>query len=71
MSEECLRQCKLGWDEIGDGEHARFFSLYRRLIDIRRREFVPRLQGIGGNFGRHEVIYDLALKVSCTLSDGS
>ncbi len=71
MSEETFRACKLNWDDREEGEHARFLSLYRRLITLRKAEIVPRLSGMAGNSGRYELLGNRTLRVTWTLGDGS
>jgi malto-oligosyltrehalose trehalohydrolase len=71
MSEETFRACKLNWNDREEGEHARFLSLYRRLIALRKKEIVPRLIGMMGNSGRYELLGNRALRVSWTLGDRS
>jgi maltooligosyltrehalose trehalohydrolase len=71
MSEETFRASKLDWSGRDEGEHARFLSLYRRLIALRKKEIVPRLAGMSGNRGRYELLGNRALRVAWTLGDGS
>ncbi len=71
MAEDTFRTCKLEWADRNDGEHARFLSLYRRLIGLRTQEIVPRLVGMRGNSGTYELLGNRALRVTWTLGDGS
>lgn len=71
MAEETFRACKLNWDDRDEGEHARFLSLYRRLIALRRKEIVPRLAGMAGNSGRYDLLGNRTLRVTWLLGDGS
>jgi maltooligosyltrehalose trehalohydrolase len=71
MAEQTFLSCKLDWSDQREGEHARYLSLYRRLLAIRRDEIVPRLVGIEGNSGSYEVIGPNAFGVSWQLGDGS
>jgi maltooligosyltrehalose trehalohydrolase len=71
VAEGTFLACKLDWSERTEGEHADWLSFYTRLIDIRRREIVPRLAGIEGYAGHYEVIADRAIKVWWTLADGA
>jgi len=71
MSEDAFLRSKLDWNDLDRGEHARSSALYRKLIEIRKREIIPRMEGISGNSGRYEVIEPRALKVSWTLADRS
>jgi maltooligosyltrehalose trehalohydrolase len=71
MVEETFLSSKLDWDARDKGEHARYLSLYRRLIGIRKTEIIPRLLGIEGNVGSYEMIGPRAFKVSWRLADGA
>lgn len=71
MSEQTFQACKLNWVDKDDGEHARFLSLYHRLISLRKKEIIPRLQGMQGNAGRYKVVGNRGLNVTWTLGDGS
>jgi maltooligosyltrehalose trehalohydrolase len=71
LSEDTFKSSKLDWQSRDEGEHARFLSLYRKLLGIRNAEIAPRLAGIGGNAGRYEVIGPQAIKVEWKLADGA
>jgi len=71
MAEATFRACKLDWnrtDEAGANSH---LSLYRKLLELRHEEIIPRLRGIQGHAGRYEILGDKAVRVSWTLGDGS
>jgi maltooligosyltrehalose trehalohydrolase len=70
-AEETFLSAKLDWDEAGKGAHGEWREFYRRLVDLRRAEIVPRLKGIGGHCGRYEVLGHLAVLVEWLLGDGS
>ncbi|HZY68493.1 MAG TPA: malto-oligosyltrehalose trehalohydrolase, partial [Devosia sp.] len=70
MSEDTFKASKLDWNAREQGEHARFLSLYRRLIELRKTEITPRLIGMEGNAGTYELIGSKALKVSWKLAGG-
>jgi maltooligosyltrehalose trehalohydrolase len=70
-SEKSFLASKLDWDGRTADGHARSLWLYRKLLQVRRQEIVPRLFGIGGHAGRYEVIGHCAVKVEWTLADGS
>lgn len=61
---------KLDWDAMGQGDHAEFLALYRRLIELRKAEIVPRLQGIGGHSGSYSLDGDV-VHVTWRMGDGS
>jgi maltooligosyltrehalose trehalohydrolase len=71
MARETFTACKLAWeDRAEDEECRRQLSLYKRLIGIRQKEIVPRLEGAPGNSGHSEIIGDKAIRVWWTLADG-
>jgi malto-oligosyltrehalose trehalohydrolase len=71
MSEATFQSCKLLWNDFEDEVSRRQLSLYRRLIDIRRTQIVPRLFGMAGDSARHEVVQDRGIRVTWRLGDGS
>ena len=70
MAESTFDLCKIRWDEREDEEHLDFLRLYRRLIDIRKREIVPRLYDMQGS-GSYKIVSERAVEVTWTLGDGS
>jgi len=62
---------KLNWDEVREGAHAEWRSLYRRLLEVRHAEIIPRLRHVGGHSGRYEVLGPQAVHLRWTLGDGS
>ncbi|HEY0833935.1 MAG TPA: malto-oligosyltrehalose trehalohydrolase [Azospirillum sp.] len=62
---------KLDWDNRAKPPHAEWLDWYRRAIETRRREIVPRLEGTPGGAGRYEVVGRAGLTVRWTLGDGS
>lgn len=71
MARETFEACKLDWETATGGEHARFLSLYKRLIGLRKAHVIPRLAGMAGYSGRYELLGPRVLRVSWTLGDGS
>jgi maltooligosyltrehalose trehalohydrolase len=71
MDEETFRASKLRWDALAGETNRKQLSLYRRLIGIRREHIVPRLAGMQGHSGRHEMIGTHGISVAWTLGDGS
>ncbi len=51
--------------------HAAVRALHAELLDLRRRELVPRLRGIGGGSGRAEALGERTLRVTWRLGDGA
>lgn len=71
MSEDTFRASKLDWDDREHGEHQAFLSLYRQLIDLRKKQIIPRLHGMGGHIGHYELLGEKVVSVRWTLGDGS
>jgi malto-oligosyltrehalose trehalohydrolase len=71
MAEETFRASKLDWSKLDEAEPAHFITFYRRLIELRKKEIVPRLVDIRGNAGRFELLSTRVLKVVWTLGDDS
>jgi malto-oligosyltrehalose trehalohydrolase len=68
---ETFAACRLDWQTLSQPPHAGVFALYHRLLDIRAREIVPRLEGLPPGGGRHRVLADKAVRVEWRLGDGS
>lgn len=71
MAEETFRASQLDWNGLDQSEAQRLLMLYRRLIELRKKQIMPRLIGMQGNSGRHELLGNRVLKVTWTLGDGS
>jgi 1,4-alpha-glucan branching enzyme len=65
---ETFLASKLDWTELTREPHSNWHDWYRRLLDVRHREIVPRLSSIrrGGDF---EVLGDGAVVVRWSLDD--
>ncbi|SMF57422.1 maltooligosyl trehalose hydrolase [Tistlia consotensis] len=61
----------LDWQRLDDPDGRRQLGLVRRLLEIRHREVVPRLAGLGGHCGRIRAQHDGVVAVTWTLTDGS
>ena len=70
MAEATLLMSKLGWSELSEVEHALWLDHYRALIDLRKREIVPRLAGISGFAGCCRVRAPRAVTIEWQLGDG-
>lgn len=68
---ETFLSAKLDWDRAEAGAHAEWRALYRRLLEIRHAEIVPRLKGLAGDCGRYTAIGTNAVSVTWRLGDGS
>ena len=70
-AEATFAASRLDWAGAHAPQHARWLSRYRALIEIRRREIVPRLAGMQGFAGRYRVLAAKAVEVEWRLGDGS
>jgi maltooligosyltrehalose trehalohydrolase len=68
-AEQTFVSAKLDWGSATKGDHAEWTSLYRKLLDIRHREIVPRLRG--AHSGRYEVLGEGAVSVCWQMGDGA
>jgi malto-oligosyltrehalose trehalohydrolase len=66
-----FERSKLDWAASTDPTHAVWLERYRRLLEIRSREIVPRLSGLGGPAGRYRVLGANSVTVEWQMSDGS
>lgn len=66
-----FRSAKLDWAEPGRKVHAEWLAFYRRLIDLRHREIVPRLIEIEGFSGRYDILGRKAFLICWQMGDGS
>ena len=62
---------RLDWTEPCIEPHSSWLARYRRLIEIRKREIVPRLTGIGPSAGAFHLMGPTAVSVEWRLGDGS
>ncbi len=62
---------RLDWAEPTQPDHAGWLARYRSLIEIRRREIVPRLVGMPPFAGSYRVLGPQSLVVEWRLGDGS
>jgi 1,4-alpha-glucan branching enzyme len=70
-SEEAFRSSKLDWVALEDEHNADHRGLYKKLLEIRRQEIVPRLKEMGDNTGHYEIVAGHALRVRWTLAGGT
>jgi malto-oligosyltrehalose trehalohydrolase len=64
-------ESKLDWAEATRQGHAGWLTRYRRLLEIRRREIVPRLRGMEGFAGHYRVLGAKSVIVEWRLGEGS
>ena len=62
---------RLDWTEPCIEPHSSWLARYRRLIEIRKREIVPRLTGIGPSAGAFHLLGPTGVSVEWRLGDGS
>jgi 1,4-alpha-glucan branching enzyme len=70
-AEQTFLSAKLCWNDAEHATHAEWLSFYRELIAVRRREIIPRLQGMRGHSGCYEILNGSGLRVAWLLGDGS
>ena len=70
-AEPSFAMSRLDWTEPAQPAHAQWLARYRKLIDIRRREIVPRLTGLLGFAGHYRVLVPKAVMVEWQLGDQS
>jgi malto-oligosyltrehalose trehalohydrolase len=66
-----FERSKLDWNGSADPADAVWLARYHRLLEIRRREIVPRLSGIGEFAGHYWVLGAKGVAVEWRLGDGS
>jgi len=69
-AEATFAAARLDWSEPREPEHASWLERYRKLLTIRHREIVPRLDGITPG-GEYELLGQAALRVTWRLGDGT
>ena len=62
---------KLDWQEPGREPHSHWLARYRRLLEIRKTEVVPRLVGMPPFAGSYQVLGPKAVIVEWRMGDGS
>ncbi len=62
---------KLDWTELEQADRGRWLARYRALLEIRRREIVPRLAGMPPFAGRYRTLGPQAVIVEWKLGDRS
>src|SRR5437763_6490 len=68
-TEATFAAARLDWSEPREPEHASWLERYRKLLTIRHREIVPRLDRITPG-GEYELLGQAALRVTWRLGDG-
>jgi maltooligosyltrehalose trehalohydrolase len=69
-AEQTFADSRLDWHRQSQPEHQVWLDRHRQLLDIRRREVVPRLAGTGGRRHRFERLGGHAFSVCWTLGQG-
>ncbi len=70
-SEGTFLKSILNWDDLDQPWHGDWLSLHKTLLEIRRRELIPRLKEMSGGQNTYQILGNQSLKVSWTLGDGS
>ncbi len=66
---ETFARSVLDWADAAQPRHRRWLAHYRRLLAVRHRAIVPRLEGIGGAAGTWARLGDRGLEVRWRLAD--
>jgi maltooligosyltrehalose trehalohydrolase len=69
--EEAFERSRLAWDERGHDANASWLARFRQLLDLRRREIVPRLAGPGPRAEDLRRFGDGGLAVTWRLAEGA
>jgi 1,4-alpha-glucan branching enzyme/maltooligosyltrehalose trehalohydrolase len=64
-------QAKLHWEERKQPRHAAWLAYHRKLLDLRHREIIPRLENIRGDSAGYRILGELALMAWWSLGDGA
>jgi malto-oligosyltrehalose trehalohydrolase len=70
IAEETFRSAKLAWDDLRRQPHAGWLDWYRRILDVRRREIVPRLAHLSAA-GEFEVLGEGAVHINWRIGEES
>jgi glycogen operon protein len=68
---QTFAQTKLDWESLSREPHGAFLTLYRTLLEIRRREIVPRLAGMPAEQAGYTALGSRGLSAHWTLGDGA
>ena len=71
IAPETLQASKLRWSEAEEPGHREWLAFYRNLLELRRKEIVPRLREMDGQSGHYELLGEQAVRVTWRLGDGS
>jgi maltooligosyltrehalose trehalohydrolase len=70
-SSKTFVSAKLDWENIGKPPHAAWFEHYRSLLDVRKMEIVPRLEGQEGFASKYELLGPKSVLICWGMGDGS
>jgi malto-oligosyltrehalose trehalohydrolase len=70
LAPETFHSAKLDWDDLSRESHAQWHDWYRRILQVRSQQIVPRLSGIARG-GSHAVLGPSAVTVRWQLADGA
>jgi malto-oligosyltrehalose trehalohydrolase len=66
-----FERSRLDWNEAESEAGRRRWRLCKELLDLRRREIVPRLRGVPGGAARYETLEERSFRVGWSLRDGA
>lgn len=66
-----FESARLDWAEPRKSPHAEWLEFYRHLLDVRRRELMPRLAGLANGRAEYGVFNGQGLTVRWTLAGGA
>ncbi len=70
-SQESFLASKLNWSCVGDGSHAEWRELFRRLLALRKKSIVPLLRGATKGDAQFTIERDRVLRVQWRFADAS
>ncbi len=70
-AEDTFRRCVLGWEALTRREHREWHEWVRGLLDLRRREIMPRLERVRSGLARGTRLGETGLAVDWGLDDGA
>ncbi|UHD14672.1 malto-oligosyltrehalose trehalohydrolase [Thiocapsa bogorovii] len=68
---ETFTRCKLDWNSASEPRHREWLAFHRKLLELRRREIVPRIERIRGGAAEFARLGDQGVSVCWELVDGT
>lgn len=66
-----FERCRLDWNDLDAADHQGWLALHRDLLNIRHRDIIPRLRGIGGGNARYCLLGANVIQAEWLLGDAS